>query len=117
MGDRANIIVKDGSEQVCLYTHWGGYGLPEVLRSAFIRGEDRLDDFQYLTRIIFCEMVKDEILETTGFGITVEVGDGGDQIIIVDVDAKTVSVGDNKPLSFVDFIKNGSPWSEIEEEE
>ena len=29
----------------------------------------RLDDAEYLTRIIFCDMVKDNIDGTTGFGI------------------------------------------------
>lgn len=90
MGDRGNIIVKDRGSQVFLYTHWGGYELPNVLKDALIRGEDRWNDGQYLARVIFCEMVKDDIEGTTGYGISSVIGDGGKDIT-VDVDTQTVN--------------------------
>ena len=60
MGDRGNIIVKDGNSEVYLYTHWTGSDLPDVLRSALKRGKSRWNDGPYLARIIFCEIVKGE---------------------------------------------------------
>jgi len=105
MGDRANVVVKERDEQVCLYTHWNGSELPSVLQSAMQRGADRVDDFQYLTRIIFCEMVKGREMQKTGFGITQNVGDGKERIITVDVDAKTVQIRTKTPMSFDVFME------------
>lgn len=68
MGDRANVVIKDGDEAVCLYTHWNGTALPEVLRKAMTRGQQRWDDSSYLARIIFCDMVEGKERELTGFG-------------------------------------------------
>jgi len=99
MGDRGNIIVKDGESKVYLYTHWGGSELKKTLKEALIRGKNRWDDGSYLTRIIFCEMVQDEEMGLTGFGISSVMGDGGTDIV-VDVDKQKV----NKK-SFEDFIK------------
>ena len=42
MGDRGNIIVKDGDSTVYLYTHWSGSRLNETLKQALIRGKDKL---------------------------------------------------------------------------
>lgn len=104
MGDRSNILVKSGSEQVCLYTHWAGSELHKTLKSALIRGEDRWNDFQYLTRIIFCEMVKGHALELTGYGITQQIHDG-DRNIIVNVDDQTVSTSEMTLIKFSSYIK------------
>ena len=57
MGDRGNIIIKTKDEQVCLYSHWGGFDIEGTLAKALRRGESRLTDFQYINRIIFCEML------------------------------------------------------------
>lgn len=57
MGDRANVVVIDGDEQVCLYTHWNGYEVAEVLQNALKRGKERWAQAPYLARIIFCDMV------------------------------------------------------------
>lgn len=95
MGDRANILVKDNSEDtgVYLYTHWGGTDLPSRLQQA-LRKEERWSDSQYLTRIIFCAMIDREDWDgTTGYGISSMVGDGDDRILEVNVEKATVSVG------------------------
>jgi len=104
MGDRANIVIKSDGEQVCLYTHWEGTELPETLRTALTCAQTRWNDFQYLTRIIFCTMVRDRWQETTGFGITQNIHDNEHPIIVVDVDAQTVAIGDSVPQSFSDYI-------------
>jgi len=92
MGDRANIVVTSGDEQVCLYSHWAGSDLPVILKAALIRGEGRHDDFLYLTRIIFCEMIQKHLMETTGFGISQVPHDGGDRIITFDFDKQQISM-------------------------
>jgi hypothetical protein len=105
MGDRANVVVKESDEQVCLYTHWNGYELPSVLQAALKRGADRIDDFQYITRIIFCDMVRGHENDLTGYGITQKVHDGDRQIITVDLDKTTVAVNEKEPILITDFVK------------
>ena len=105
MGDRANIVIKSDGEQVCLYTHWGGSSIEGALCKALVRGKSRWDDFQYLTRIIFCEMIKgDGFDELTGFGISQDVHDGAHRVITVDVDQRTVRVFGDEPIHFISFI-------------
>lgn len=110
MGDRANVIVKSGGEQVCLYSHWEGAKLPQTLRAAMNRGETRWDDSQYLARIIFCEMVKGHEMDTTGFGISQSIVDGGNAILEVDVDKKTVQINQKPPISFAAFAAGAGDW-------
>jgi hypothetical protein len=78
MGDRAQIGIHDRTVKindfeeeiyVYLYTHWHGYKLLGVLKAALERGKDRWSDGEYLARIIFSEMVKDDIDGTTGYGV------------------------------------------------
>jgi len=91
MGDRANVYVHHGSRPgVYLYTHWAGSELPATVVNALQRGRGRWDDDQYLARIIFCEMIKNDVDGETGYGISAEVGDGDDRI--VDVDTATQQI-------------------------
>lgn len=84
MGDRANIkIVEEGGEVIYFYTHWGGSELPETLQDALKRGKGRWSDSPYLNRIIFCEMIKNYVLDSEGYGISTSVGDGDHRVIIV----------------------------------
>ncbi len=100
MGDRGNIIVKDGDSTVYLYTHWTGSDLPESIKASLKRSKDRWDDGQYLARVLFQDMVgKDNGI--TGFGISSTMGDGGTDIE-VDVDEQTVD-----GVSFTDFVAFG----------
>lgn len=110
MGDRANVVIKDGDEAVCLYTHWNGTELPEVLRKAMTRGQQRWDDSSYLARIIFCDMVEGEERELTGFGISVTPPDGRDRIIDVDIAAQTVKFPRRDPVSFQEFVAGNVGW-------
>lgn len=108
MGDRRNVIVKDrsGGVGVALYTHWGGTELPEVLRKALARRQ-RWSDGAYLARIIFSEMVREDIDGETGYGISAgdDICEGDDERdIVVDVRSGTVKVGAAKAVSFAEFI-------------
>ncbi len=72
-GDKGNICLiyeDEGVEgKVYFYTHWRGSNMREIIRQALIRGKDRWDDAPYLARIIFSELIKDDILGLTGYGI------------------------------------------------
>lgn len=108
MGDRANVVVKCGEEQVCLYTHWSGTELPKTLQDGLKRGQPRWDDFQYLTRIIFSEMIKDSLMDECGYGITQTPWDGCDRIITVDVSKKTVTIN-GESMSIKKYCDMKSP--------
>ena len=113
MGDRANVKIDYGhshgkeSPPVYFYTHWDGTDLPKIVRNALIRGQSRWDDSQYLPRIIFCEMVKDDLLANTGYGISTYLGDGDDRIITINTESCTVTDYDGKVWSYYEYCKGG----------
>jgi hypothetical protein len=95
VGDRANVFVKDAG--VYLYTHWGGEELPGIVADALDRGRSRWGDPAYLARIIFCEMIADDVEGTTGFGISSYMSDNEHPIIVVDTSAQRVGfVGESE---------------------
>jgi hypothetical protein len=113
MGDRGNIIVKDGDSKVFLYTHWAGYRVADTIRKGLNRNE-RWTDGSYLARIMFCELISGDsepLTGTTSYGISSTMGDGFEGAdIILDVDAQTVSMYDGNlgepkgdAVSFADF--------------
>lgn len=120
MGDRANVAVIQSAGPVFLYTHWAGSALPGVVQRALAR-EQRWDDEQYLTRIIFSEMVGDDIAGETGYGIGTSMGDGEDCIIAVDPSTQQVYFAHGnklraakRRLTFTEFVqlKNVS-WASL----
>lgn len=109
MGDRGNIIVKDGYSTVYLYTHWTGSDLPTMLKAALkIAGaapdyDSRLKDGPYLARIIFCEMTKGRPAgERSGYGISSTMGDGGTDLT-VNVDDQTITWHDQS-ITFKAYV-------------
>lgn len=104
MGDRANIMIKEeGGGEIYLYSHWGGYDLPRVLANALDRGRGRWNDEPYLSRIIFSEMVKDQIEEDTGYGLSTYRTDWEYDDLIVDVKSQRVN-GRGEGMSFDEFV-------------
>lgn len=93
MGDRGNIIVEQGDDlpPVVLYTHWGGYMLPETLQVALAK-RWRWDDHAYLTRIIFDTMTEGNYGSETGFGISTGLPDNEHPLLVVDPTTQTVKV-------------------------
>lgn len=91
---------------IYIYSHWDGDDsvftspLAQKLKKALARRE-RWDDEMYLARIIFCEIVKDDIDGETGYGIGPEVGDDEYPTIIVNIPKQTVN-----GVSFEDFIND-----------
>ncbi len=117
MGDRGNIFVKHGpkdTDGVYLYSHWTGTDLPEILQNVLKRHE-RWDDEPYLTRMIFCAMVGNDMTASTGYGISTKVHDNEHSILRVDCASQAVKVG-GKRFSFreyceIDFSKD-LPWDD-----
>ena len=107
MGDRANVRIDNGKDnKVFLYTHWIGSDLPIIVQNALAR-RTRWDDPQYLARIVFCEMlVGSPEGETTGFGISAVVGDGGDRVIVLGSGCVTLS---NKAYTFDEYLSLEDP--------
>ena len=105
MGDRGNILIKESKGgEIYFYSHWAGSMLAETAKAALIRGRGRWDDEQYLSRIIFSEMIKDELLETTGYGISTYQGDGH-VALIVDIAKQQVTTENGETLSFEKFTE------------
>jgi hypothetical protein len=84
MGDRGNIVIEDAEQKpiLFLYTHWTGSDLPKIVQAALIRGKERWTDPSYLNRILFSELIKNDVLDLTGYGIDVEMGDGGTEVYV-----------------------------------
>ena len=105
MGMRRNIALDYGDERkIYLYTHWGAEALEDVLRDALIRGQSRWDDPPYLARIIFSEMIRDDVLDTLGYGIAPYVMDDEFPTIEVDLGKRTVG-----GMPFDEFVALNSP--------
>lgn len=70
MGDRGQVkVIQWGDKPVYLYTHWGASELGELVKSVLKR-KLRWDDEAYLTRMVFSEMIKDDIGGELGYGIS-----------------------------------------------
>lgn len=97
MGERGNIVIVQGADEgktpIYFYTHWKGYKLPEIVRSAFKKAisERRLDDSAYLNRIVFCELVGEKDFNaTTSYGISQYICDNNYNLLVIDHDVEKV---------------------------
>ena len=106
MGARANIVSRSGNEQVVMYSHWDGQEIVEIARRGIEKAVDagRGDDWQYFNRILFCELIKNDVDGSTGFGLSQEVHDGGDGLVEINLDSQTVSVNGSIHMPISDFI-------------
>jgi hypothetical protein len=92
MGDRSNIIIKEGKEEVFLYGHWMGLNYLPILTTALTRGKGRWRDPSYLARIVFCDMVRDNLDDETGYGIWTSRPDNERPYLVVNCREQTVSL-------------------------
>lgn len=106
MGDRGNICMTDGDNNIYFYTHWSGSDLFEILQSALKRGEPRWDDASYLARIVFCEMIKEDVDGLTGYGISSSICDNEHPIFTVNSTKQIVGIEGVSDVcwSFEEFI-------------
>jgi hypothetical protein len=128
MGDRGNVKIVGTGEPIYLYTHWGGYKLPDAVKRGLIqaRGDGlpwdnacRFNDAPYLARCIFQAMVGGDT-GNTGFGISTTIEDNEHPIIVLDADTETVSTeghrwaeATGKSCKMADFAAAENPGSLI----
>jgi len=96
MGTRAQCFIKDSSnvgQGVYLYQHWDGDGLLDTVVNAVQSpaGRVRQDDPEYLARIIFCAMVKEDVEGETGYGIGTHPRSDIQYLVTVDCKNKTIT--------------------------
>ena len=87
MGDRGQVKILQWDEEqaVYLYTHWGASELKDLVKQVLAR-RLRWDDNGYLARMIFSQMVKDDLDGELGYGIT--TNQAGDAWITIEVDCE-----------------------------
>lgn len=103
MGCRGNIQIQFSNKRsIYFYTHWRGNSIREVVQSA-LRRRGRWWDEAYLARMIFCELVKGQESEETGYGIAPYVMDNEHPIVKVTPHTLTVRIG-RKSYTFEEFI-------------
>jgi hypothetical protein len=106
MGDRGNIeMVYYNGDKIYFYTHWTGSDLPLILKSALIRGKNRWNDESYLSRIIFSEMIKYNVLEEVGYGISPYITDNEHDIISVNCSLQTITIENKGVWTFPEFVE------------
>lgn len=85
MGDRSNIVIEDNYQRIYLYSHWSG---ELILKSAVVGLESgRRSDLSYLARIVFADMIKDDMGQETGFGISPFITDNEHPLFVIGQDA------------------------------
>lgn len=101
MGDRANVCVKDQYNKVFLYTHSYGSELPLMVKEALAK-KARWNDMPYLTRIIFCRMVRGKEDYETGFGIASTLQDNSHPIVVVNAETQVIGFAKESSVESVD---------------
>src|SRR5688500_11352391 len=96
MGERGNVFFADqvdGNELrgMYFYTHFGGEGLPFVVKAALERGKSRWSDSAYLARIVFCEFVEGDVRGETGYGLSTVLCDNEHTIVRINAMQERVS--------------------------
>ena len=109
MGARCNFIFKQSEDlAVVLYSHWDEDHMYELLAAALNHARPRIqmNDYSYATRMAISYIIKDSILDETGYGIyALDPSDQAfmDHPITIDFTDGTVGSGEDWH-SFDDFI-------------
>ena len=70
MGARVHFVFNDGTNSaVALYSHWGADNWQQDLAEAIRHAEPRKGDTSYFTRMVISYLIKDNLLDETGYGI------------------------------------------------
>lgn len=112
MGTRGNVKVIFGRSKVYLYQHYDADDLPDKVQEALYRVKQsgRLSDGQYLGRMIFSEMIKDDVMGSTGYGLSSNLHDGDDRVLTVDVDNQTIQYNKKREkIPFDVFLSMAPP--------
>jgi hypothetical protein len=109
MGARCNFVFKQREDlAVALYSHWGEYDMHKDLALALQHAAVRKGDTEYYTRMAVSYLLKDSILDETGFGIyACDPNDLGfmDHPILIDLTTNTISdeTGTHSIGSFINY--------------
>jgi hypothetical protein len=103
MGARINFVFDDGTESLAvLYSHWGESTWQDDLAGAIFHAQARSGDHSYFTRMVISHLIKDYVLDETGFGIYAigrdHVGKGFDKTVVLDLLNNTVKDLDNQEV-------------------
>jgi hypothetical protein len=90
MGARINFVFDDGTDSlVNLYSHWGEDSWQDDLVGALIHAQPRKGDYSYFTRMVISHLIKDYVLDETGFGIYAinrsEIANNFDKTVVLDL--------------------------------
>jgi len=121
MGARCNFIFKQSEDlAVALYSHWGEYSLHEDLAQALQHAAVRKGDTEYYTRMAVSYLLKDSILDETGFGLYACNPNTAlgymDLPILIDLTDNTISdeTGKHSIDSFINYHLPSSVLSTVE---
>ena len=115
MGARCTFVFKQKKDlAVALYSHWGEYDMYKDLALALQHAAPRKGDYEYYTRMAISYLLKDSIMEETGFGLyACNPNDLGfmDHPILIDLTNNTISHDDVNHKDIDSFINYNLPSS------
>jgi hypothetical protein len=109
MGARCTFVFKQSEDlAVALYSHWGEDSMHSDLAQALQHAVVRKSDTEYYTRMAVSYLLKDSILDETGFGLyACNPNDLGfaDHPILIDLTNNTITdeTGSHDIDSFVNY--------------
>jgi hypothetical protein len=110
MGARCNFVFKQKEDlAVALYSHWGEYEMHRDLALALQHAAVRKGDIEYYTRMAVSHLLKNSILDETGFGLYAcnpnTALDYMDLPILIDLTNNTISdeTGSHEIDSFINY--------------
>jgi hypothetical protein len=110
MGERV-VFQIDSQEcgSICLYSHWGGLIATVDLASALKSAEGRLEmgDYSYVTRIIVSALIGNHWALETGYGLYVGPDNSGEELYVINLDERTVTLPDYSTVSFTQLVEEG----------
>ena len=113
MGARCTFVFKQKEDlAVALYSHWGEYDMYTDLAQALEHAAVRKGDTEYYTRMAISYLLKDSIMDETGFGIyACDPNDLGfmDHPILIDLTDNTISHDGVDHKSIGSFIEYNLP--------
>jgi hypothetical protein len=119
MGARCTFVFKQSEDlAVALYSHWGEDSMHSDLAEALQHAALRFGDTEYYTRMAVSYLLKDSILDETGFGLyACNPNDLGfaDHPILIDLTNNTITdeTGTHEINSFVNYHSPSTVLSSV----
>ena len=120
MGARCTFVFKQSEDlAVALYSHWGEDSMHMDLALALQHAVIRKGDTEYYTRMAVSHLLKDSILDETGFGLYAcnpNNQDWMDHPILIDLTNNTISdeTGTHSIDDFVNYHLPSTVMSSVE---